>query len=188
MTFDILFPALLIYFLIDKNKSVPSDEQPTLKDTPYICSWLFDCITNDSHVYIQITTEDNALQGYASVRGGQNILLSSKMDKTVNKRIKGVGLVNAGKNPAKIRLYAAKLETGSVQTLAHKEGDTWVLNDPPPDYGQELAKCQRYYHVYETAEARPNKALDCVPTMRTNPKQTTIEINGVTYYVNDANL
>ena len=41
---------------------------------------------------------------------------------------------------------AAKLELGSVSTLAHQDSDgNWVLNDPPPDYGAELAKCQRYY-------------------------------------------
>lgn len=38
---------------------------------------------------------------------------------------------------------AFKLELGDTQTLAHKEGDTWVLNEIP-DYGAELAKCQRY--------------------------------------------
>ena len=43
-------------------------------------------------------------------------------------------------------LTAAKLELGPVQTLAHKEGDTWVLNGPPPDKALELAKCQRYYY------------------------------------------
>lgn len=41
-------------------------------------------------------------------------------------------------------LIAAKLEEGPVSTLAHKEGDTWVLNDPPPDPALELMKCQRY--------------------------------------------
>lgn len=41
-------------------------------------------------------------------------------------------------------LIAAKLEFGSTQTLAHKEGDTWVLNDPPPNRSIELTKCQRY--------------------------------------------
>lgn len=42
-------------------------------------------------------------------------------------------------------LRAAKLEPGSVQTLAHKDANgNWVLNDPPPDYGLELLKCQRY--------------------------------------------
>ena len=44
-------------------------------------------------------------------------------------------------------LGAAKLELGPVQTLAHKEGDTWVLNDPPPNKALELAKCQRYQSV-----------------------------------------
>ena len=45
-------------------------------------------------------------------------------------------------------LVAAKLELGSHQTLAHKEGDTWVLNDPPPNKALELAKCQRYQQVF----------------------------------------
>lgn len=37
---------------------------------------------------------------------------------------------------------AAKFELGSKQTLAHKEGDAWVLNDPPPNKALELLKCQ----------------------------------------------
>lgn len=49
--------------------------------------------------------------------------------------------VNIG---ASATLIAAKLELGDHKTLAHKEGDTWVLNDPPPDKALELAKCQRY--------------------------------------------
>lgn len=36
---------------------------------------------------------------------------------------------------------AAKLELGSTQTLAHKEGDTWVLNDAPPNKQMETLKC-----------------------------------------------
>lgn len=39
---------------------------------------------------------------------------------------------------------AAKLELGPIQTLAHQENGRWVLNDPPPNPQQELAKCQRY--------------------------------------------
>lgn len=43
---------------------------------------------------------------------------------------------------------AAKLELGPVQTLAHKDvSGNWVLNDPPPNFQQELAKCQRYQLV-----------------------------------------
>ena len=48
---------------------------------------------------------------------------------------------------ATIDIYAVKLELGPVQTLAHKEGDTWVLNDLPPNKALELAKCQRYQFV-----------------------------------------
>lgn len=45
-----------------------------------------------------------------------------------------------------LNLIAAKLELGEHQTLAHQD-DTgaWVLNDPPPNKQQELAKCQRYF-------------------------------------------
>ena len=42
-------------------------------------------------------------------------------------------------------IKAAKLELGSEQTLAHQENGVWVLNEIP-DYGQELAKCQRYFY------------------------------------------
>lgn len=39
-------------------------------------------------------------------------------------------------------IKAAKLELGSVQTLAHQdENGKWVLNDPPPDKALELLKC-----------------------------------------------
>ena len=41
-------------------------------------------------------------------------------------------------------IVAAKLEPGHVQTLAHRDGDVWVLNDQPPNKALELAKCQRY--------------------------------------------
>jgi len=41
--------------------------------------------------------------------------------------------------------YAAKLEPGPFQTLAHQEGSKCVLNDPPPNYALELLKCQRYF-------------------------------------------
>lgn len=51
-----------------------------------------------------------------------------------------------------IDFIAAKLELGSEQTLAHKEGDTWVLNEIP-DYATELAKCQRYQYVISTPYA-----------------------------------
>ena len=40
-------------------------------------------------------------------------------------------------------IKAAKLELGPTQTLAHKEGERWVLNEVP-NYGEQLRRCQRY--------------------------------------------
>lgn len=50
--------------------------------------------------------------------------------------------VNAG---ASVTVKATKLELGSQQTLAHQDADgNWVLNEIP-DYGEQLARCQRYF-------------------------------------------
>lgn len=49
------------------------------------------------------------------------------------------------------RFIAAKLELGGRQTLARQENGEWVLNDPPPNYQQELVKCQRYYRLVNLA-------------------------------------
>ena len=40
-------------------------------------------------------------------------------------------------------VLAAKLELGDTQTLAHKNGGIWVLNEIP-DFGEQLRRCQRY--------------------------------------------
>ena len=50
--------------------------------------------------------------------------------------------VNKGKS---VTLKGIKLELGSQQTLAHQDADgNWVLNEIP-DYGEQLARCQRYF-------------------------------------------
>lgn len=41
------------------------------------------------------------------------------------------------------KLLGAKLELGDAQTLAHQSGGAWQFNEIP-DYGEELAKCQRF--------------------------------------------
>ena len=47
----------------------------------------------------------------------------------------------------KIDFRAVKLEYGTQQTLAHQDADgNWVLNEIP-DYGEQLALCQRYCQV-----------------------------------------
>lgn len=50
-------------------------------------------------------------------------------------------------------LKAIKLELGSQQTLAHQDADSnWILNEIP-DYGEQLARCQRYYQVFDYTNA-----------------------------------
>ena len=84
-------------------------------------------------------------------------------------------------------IVAVKAEFGTEQTLAHQENGKWVLNEIP-SYAEELAKCQRYFHVYDTEAARPKGANDCVPTMRAEPVQTTLVVKGKTLYANSADL
>lgn len=79
--------------------------------------------------------------------------------------------VEAGKT---LSIKAVKLEIGSTSTLAQ---------DAPPDYGEELAKCQYYFRrvsgdVYLCSGMAVNTTVVVFPfpfTMRTNP---TITITG----------
>lgn len=49
-------------------------------------------------------------------------------------------------NSNKLTFVAIKVELGYLSTLARKdESGNWVLNDAPPNFQQELAKCQRYF-------------------------------------------
>ena len=59
--------------------------------------------------------------------------------------ISGRKLIGIQVKPGKTAtIKAAKLELGSQQTLAHQNTDgNWVLNEIP-DYGEQLARCQRY--------------------------------------------
>ena len=107
---------------------------------------------------------------FGTLNGGENIQVSF--------------VVPQGKA---VNLIAAKLELGSQQTLAHQENGVWVLNEIPM-FGEQLAACQRYYQVYTTAAARPAKALDCRPVMRTDPVQSTVNVGGATLYANSAEL
>ena len=93
----------------------------------------------------------------------------------------------AANKSTRIKVLAVKLELGSVQTLGRQVNDEWVLNEIP-NYGAQLARCQRYFRTYETESMRPGKALDCSPVMRTNPAQSTIVVDGITLFANSADL
>ena len=87
-----------------------------------------------------------------------------------------------------LSIIAMKLELGPTQTLAYQDEDgNWQLFETP-DYGAELARCQRYFQLYSTSENRPAKAVDCRPVMRTDPVQSTTVIGETTYYCNNAEL
>lgn len=51
-----------------------------------------------------------------------------------------------------LTIQAIKLELGSTQTLAHQENNVWTLNELP-NFGIELANCQRYYLRITNASA-----------------------------------
>ena len=106
--------------------------------------------------------------------------------RTVTLKNTRIDIVNDSTN--EIELKAVKLELGSQQTLAHQdENGNWVLNEIP-DYGEQLARCQRYFQLYSSADIRPAKAVDCRPVMRDDPSQGTIVIGSTTYYYNTAEL
>lgn len=82
---------------------------------------------------------------------------------------------------------AIKLELGPTQTLAHREGDRWVMNEVP-DYGEQLRRCQRYFRRIKPAQyagfARgcaynANSVRVMIPfePMRTSP---SLNLNGAT--------
>lgn len=93
----------------------------------------------------------------------------------------------AGSTDNSAIIIAIKLELGSSQTLAHKEGDKWVLNEIP-DFGEQLRRCQRLAidGKYYTAVGQLNYDGDtyyvsvqfpCV--MRTIPAITLKEISAI---------
>ena len=63
-------------------------------------------------------------------------------DDTVD--VKRVQLWSVSNAVGSVTVSAAKLELGAKSTLASLVNGEWVLNDPPPNFQQELAKCQYY--------------------------------------------
>lgn len=113
-----------------------------------------------------------------------------------NARLVGVGngrlwVLNTKAGKA---IVAAKLELGPTQTLVHREGDKWVINEVP-EHGEQLRECQRYhlllpglYWLPQNADGT-NRLTIPIPDMRTIPVVTYEPADGSTgtlYY--DANL
>lgn len=100
---------------------------------------------------------------------------------------------------ASITVRAMKLENGEDQTLARQDTNgNWILNDPPPQRGAELRKCQEQYFIAKGNSSYPfigqgfimtaTAAQIIIPlpvTMRTNVI-TTDQISFANLYVNDS--
>lgn len=127
--------------------------------------------------------EGNVSESYVTVLGDTGITLNAIYNW-------GDGSTNLVAFQGDAILSYAKLEEGDTQTLAYQDEDgAWqLLPQPESDYATQLARCQRYYQIYSTADARPSKAVDCRPVMRTDPAQGTIVVGDTTYYYNTAEL
>lgn len=106
-----------------------------------------------------------------------------------------IGVPSATGVGGSFKVVAAKMERGDTQTLAHLEGSNWVLNEIP-DYGEELAKCQRYAlaigyslpsGILTQARTQLRLQIPTPATLRTKPTITEVEITGVRT-VNGANI
>lgn len=102
-----------------------------------------------------------------------------------------IGCVMRISNGDGYTVHAIKLELGPTQTLAHREGDKWVLNEMP-DYGEQLRRCQRYYlitsakHFFSGWATTGNTGFIFVPVptqMRIKPIITVLA--GGTFIQND---
>lgn len=97
-----------------------------------------------------------------------------------------------------IKVYAAKLELGYLSTLARKDEEgNWVLNDPPPNFQQELVKCQRYQtaisvhgrYVGRTGLSDETSCLFFIPLpvpMRTTPSISNLTLSSCRIYTNQS--
>ena len=104
-----------------------------------------------------------------------NGLISAAFTITDTSNIDNVRLTSSTSEPVSFHAYAAKLEPGRYQTLAHKEGDAWVLNEIP-DYATELLKCQRYFRVIDQLNTYSPQSSTYVPANLYFPDMRTIPI------------
>lgn len=135
-------------------------------------------LTDDGNLFSKtVTYTGNTIYGvlYGTIFGNTTIFVT---DDYVEIRI-----WYTENNASDGHLAAAKLELGPTQTLAHLEGDKWVLNEVP-DYGEQLRRCQRYYlsnkqrNAYGKSASTTAVYVD-IPTPVTMRALPTIEIGAL---------
>jgi len=76
---------------------------------------------------------------------GETVCLFDKYMCAVNLATNSISVgLGFGDGANSADIFAAKLEIGIGQTLAHLDNGVWVLNEIP-DFAEQLAICQRYY-------------------------------------------
>lgn len=88
-----------------------------------------------------------------------------------------------------VKVKAAKLELGDMQTLAHQDSNgNWLLHDPAPNPQQELANCQRYQLAvggtlrYRTCQLVTNTIDFMIPTPVTLRAKPTVSVESYHLY------
>lgn len=106
-------------------------------------------IPDDAHITFSVLWDDGELTVCSGTKYEQGTKAES--DRTISFGYDSVthsGIIwvyIASTTTSTKTIVAAKLELGSQQTLARQDEEgNWVLLDAPPNFQQELAKCQRY--------------------------------------------
>jgi len=111
----------------------------TLPNATYTLSLLYKDRTGSDPLRLLIGNRTDGDLAQTESKDASGILSVTFSTAKLNKV--NFGFTGSTDNSATI--IAIKLELGDTQTLAHKENGVWVLNEVP-DYGEQLARCQRY--------------------------------------------
>ena len=125
--------------------------ETTLPNATYTLSLLYKDRTGSDPLRLLIgnrTDGDLAQTESKDASGILSVTFSTAKSNKVN-----FGFTGSTDNSATI--IAIKLELGSTQTLAHQDSSgNWILNEIP-DFGEQLARCQRYYRRWTGADNKP---------------------------------
>ena len=145
----IMFTAKYQYAEFEQRYEFPKN----ISGKQITMSILADSFSGEGDFYLVIQNQTEYQTFHLSV--GLNSFTTKFFDESSVLRLFIQGQNVNETNPPKIHLLAAKLELGDTQTLAHKNGGVWVLNEIP-DFGEQLRRCQRHafsplYEAYATA-------------------------------------
>lgn len=124
--------------------------ETTLPNATYTLSLLYKDRTGSDPLRLLIGNRTDGDLAQTESKDASGILSVTFSTAKLNKV--SFGFTGSTDNSATI--IAIKLELGDTQTLAHKENGVWVLNEIP-DFGEQLARCQRYYRRWTGADNKP---------------------------------